>query len=144
MRTDIGSMTPGRVAAQATHGGTELEQYMNKLKGRKTGKDSEIAKLHNQWLKQAGNFGTTIVLDLAEYEFGDRIFYPDGGIESTLDHLKEWSEDGLMVFGKIHDPTYPIKDGDATLFAQVDTGIWLFGDAHEIGEAVQHLELYGK
>ena len=103
MRTDIHSLAGGKGMAQAAHA---ANQFVAEAK-----KD----KLFKAWEKQAGTFGTTIVL--AGGNLRD--------VEGTIEYANRF--EGLQT-GLVVDPTFPVRDGDAILTAEVTVCGYVFGD----------------
>jgi peptidyl-tRNA hydrolase len=111
MRKDIHSLAGGKGMAQAAHAANQFLHWH----------DVEDA-LVEFWKNQtSGGFGTTVVL----------------GVENEAT-LKIYIEDAIAasgcIAGLVHDPTFPIRDGEAILTAPVDTCGYIFGD--KLGEIV--------
>ena len=101
VRTDMDSMTPGRIAAQAAHAANMFVGYAEVLK--QDLKDNEepddpFIVYFDNWQKQTSDFfGTTIVLN--------------GGTEQDIEQILIELEDRYIT-GRVIDPEYPIRDGD--------------------------------
>ena len=121
MRTDLDSLNPGKAMAQANHVYGAL-------------KSSIRSKLHRQtayiaWMNQTlQEFGTTIVL---------------GGTKAEIDFaLRLCNTDRNLVHGWVHDPTYPIQDGDVTHLIPLDTCAFIFGSKFDCRTFIASMELY--
>ena len=95
MRTDLDSMNPGKAMAQASHASNAFISYW--------GHDAET----KAWQSETNQgFGTVLVLGVTEDQMHTAVSVANAcGFTS----------------GVVHDPTYPIRDGDATHFIPVDT-----------------------
>ena len=128
VRTELGSMTPGRIAAQVNHAGTQAVHHIQTSKSNANHLDNL-----NAWLSQANGFGTVIVLQ------------PDSKIdqESEFEHiLAKAGRDKNLVIGKVVDPDYFLVDGSFThRLVNIQTCIWLFGPAQNIKAVVGSLAL---
>jgi peptidyl-tRNA hydrolase len=108
VRTDMGSMNPGRVAAQVCHAGSQAAQVLRDVPSYKEWAN-ESADVHNP-----GGFGTTIVLNGGSLE----------GILATLSPMEDKLHCGAIV-----DPSYPLRDGNYThVLKDIKTCVWLFLD----------------
>lgn len=117
-RTDMESMTPGRVAAQISHASTKA--MFEILKEDKT---TEIYKMFDTWINEADGFGTTIVLQPNSNEQ-----------EKEFDFLLKSTENNELIHaGKVIDPEYFIKDGKTFhIVENVTTCVYFFGKTQEI------------
>ena len=121
MRTDLDSMNPGKAMAQANHAYGALKYAIR-------------SKLHRQsayveWMDQTPQeFGTTIVL---------------GGTKAEIDFaLRLCKTDRNLIHGWVHDPTYPVQDGDVTHLIPLDTCAFIFGSKHDCRTIVASMRLY--
>lgn len=121
VRTDMESMNPGRVAAQVSHATSMLHE------------DDAKSPLFNAWRKEAGGFGTTIVLDGGTESDIRGAFTLFSNQESTR---KYW----------VCDPKYPIQDGEVVhVIPNVLTCVAILVDADadsEVNDYLQSLMLY--
>lgn len=117
MRSDLESLNPGKMAAQATHAANDFQSQAQ-----------EIMKFEfKQWCGEtdepgcwkAGTFGTTIVLDGKTEEH----------ITNAINDLDSFFE-GVANFnsGIITDSSYPLKDGTFTHLIPLVTCAWIFVD----------------
>jgi len=106
MRNDMGSMSPGKACAQAAHAANAVKHhFITKVK------DKVLLEEFSFWETQTQQgFGTTIVLGASEKE-----------MKMVVDILKE-----KFVSGIVHDPTYPVKDGNVMHLIPVDTCAYIF------------------
>ena len=106
MRNDMESMSPGKAAAQAAHAANAVKNhFMTKIK------DKVAIEEFSFWEGQTSQgFGTTIVLGVTENE-----------MKETIELLSKWYTAGI-----VHDPTYPVKDGNVMHLIPVDTCAYLF------------------
>lgn len=126
VRSDIVSMNPGKMAAQACHGANACINSVKKSA-------YPIYEMLKSWELQTDQaFGTTVVLD------GGTIDNIRNIVETLSTHYKEIST------GIVHDPTYPINDGVAIHLIPIDTVAWVFGrkSNKHIVKALDNLELY--
>ena len=110
MRTDLDSMNPGKAMAQASHAGSTFVH--NAEPGYNV--DEE---LFNAWQKETPQgFGTVLVLGVTEVQMRTAVAVAESfGVDKFPCEI-------------IHDPTYPLQDGDTTHFIPVDTCGYIFGD----------------
>ena len=114
MRTDLDSMNPGKAMAQASHAGSTFVH--NAEPGYNV--DEE---LFNAWQKETPQgFGTVLVLGVTEVQMRTAVAVAESfGVDKFPCEI-------------IHDPTYPLQDGDTTHFIPVDTCGYIFGDKENI------------
>ena len=126
MRTDLDSMNPGKAMAQASHAGSTFVH--NAEPGYNV--DEE---LFNAWQKSTPQgFGTVLVLSVNEAQ-----------METAVKVAESFGVDKFPC-DIIHDPTYPLQDGDTTHFIPVDTCGYIFGDKENITlqAILQNFELH--
>ena len=110
MRTDLNSMNPGKAMAQASHAGSVF--VSNAEPGYNV--DEE---LFNAWQESTTQgFGTVLVLGVNEAQ-----------MRTAVEVAESFGVDKFPC-DIIHDPTYPLQDGDTTHFIPVDTCGYIFGD----------------
>lgn len=122
-RTDIASMNPGKLAAQCSHASTIIYQAM--ING---DVDEDVL---TEWTTYKGinlGFGTTIVLDGGTIDM----------IETTLEEVKDECE----YSGIVHDPTYPLADGDFVHHIHLTTVGFAFGYKEDLGYILGDYSLY--
>ena len=110
MRTDMDSMNPGKAMAQASHASNAF--VSNAEPGYNV--DEE---LFNAWQESTTQgFGTVLVLGVNEAQMRTAVEVAESfGVDKFPGDI-------------IHDPTYPLQDGDTTHFIPVDTCGYIFGD----------------
>jgi len=117
MRTDMASMNPGKAMAQACHAANQMTYFVNSGTCTTISTDDPLLVMKTEWEKQALGFGTTIVLDGKS----------ESNIRDIIDRLTVESWDsGDVLYGVVHDPSYPIRDGAVTHFLPIDTCGWVF------------------
>lgn len=123
MRTDLPDYLPGKCMAQAHHAGT---RFLNQL--RVTIKDKPVWLVPLEgWLAQGGGFGTTIILG---------VNYPE------MRRLTAFELDINLFNGVVHDPSYPVRDGDRINHMPVDTCGYVFGRLNDCKALLGHLPLF--
>lgn len=126
MRNDLDSLNCGKAAAQATHAASDFEQNVLLLPENDTFSQCVLEGV-SRW---RGNrtFGTTIVLE-ARWPM----------IENVITFI---DNNDINVFCRIiHDPTYPIRDGEVTHLIPLNTCAWIFGDKEVLQPYLYDLEL---
>jgi len=114
VRNDMDSMNAGKGMAQASHASNAFVNYMldeqNKL-------SDEAVALYNKWSTETPQgFGTVLVLAVNEAQ-----------MDTAADVA-----DGLgFVSGIVHDPTYPLRDGDVCHFLALNTCAYVFGNKND-------------
>jgi len=122
MRTDLDSLNPGKAMAQANHAFGALK---NRIHSNLMRQKDYIA-----WQRTtAQDFGTVIVLG------GD-----EGGIQAALDDIHRLNLP--VVAGWVHDPTYPIRDGEIIHTIPLNTCAFVFGTRAECEDACGWFELH--
>ena len=113
MRTDMDSMNPGKAMAQASHASNAF--VSNAEPGYNV--DEE---LFNAWQESTTQgFGTVLVLGVNEAQ-----------MRTAVEVAESFGVDKFPC-DIIHDPTYPLQDGDTTHFIPVDTCGYIFGDKED-------------
>lgn len=125
MRTDMASMNPGKAMAQANHAYGALKKALRTYPARSP------VDLYMEWQKQTDqDFGTTITL---------------GGTESDIENAVTFSQNFLspnVAAGWVHDPTYPLIDGDTLHLIPVRTCAFIFGKKEDCSGVLAHLTLH--
>ena len=117
MRTDMTSLNAGKAMAQASHATNAFIQEVERVD------DVEIKELVEIWSTQTWQgFGTVLVLGCNETEMNEAVDYSRRDSERMRSFLE----------GVVHDPTYPVRDGEMTHYVPVDTCAFIFGDKDEI------------
>jgi peptidyl-tRNA hydrolase len=116
MRTDLDSMNPGKAMAQASHASNQFVATLPK----------DAHDIYNEWL-QCNGFGTVLVLGVTEVQMRTSV-----AVANALD----------LVSDVVHDPTYPLRDGDSTHFIPLDTCAFVFGNKEDCTPVVGNFELH--
>jgi peptidyl-tRNA hydrolase len=139
MRNDLGTMSPGRACAQASHA---ANAFIHKF-----GKRKDVKEWQN---KTKQGFGTAIVLSTSS---------------SDLTRIASWANRNKVPFEDVIDPTYRIrvpaevanlidvekgvaiqynydKENTADIYQKINTCAYLFGDKDRLTEIVGKLPLY--
>lgn len=105
MRSDLESLNAGKAMAQAAHAANQFWTNCTRTHAMQA------------WANEGGSFGTTIVLDAAEYSdnLNEIGLFLDSGFDPYVD-----------CFGVVYDPTYPIKDGKKTHLIPLNTCAYYF------------------
>ena len=107
------SMNPGKAMAQASHASNAF--VSNAEPGYNV--DEE---LFNAWQQSTPQkFGTVLVLGVTEVQ-----------MRTAVEVAESFGVDKFPC-DIIHDPTYPLQDGDTTHFIPVDTCGYIFGDKED-------------
>ncbi len=134
MRSDLASMTNGKSSAQASHAANAFWKHINDTvfdlleDGDEVG--HEIERLANIWQNETSQgFGTVLVLGVNEIQMRTAV-----DVASMLD----------LLAAVIHDPTYPLVDGDFCHFIPLDTCAYIFGDKNNplLGAVVGNFNLH--
>ena len=116
MRTDLDSMNPGKAMAQASHASNQFVATLPK----------DAHDIYNEWL-QCNGFGTVLVLGVTEVQMRTSV-----AVANALD----------LVSDVVHDPTYPLRDGDSTHLIPLDTCAFVFGNKEDCTPVVGNFELH--
>ena len=126
MRNDMDSMNPGKAMAQASHASNA---FVHDRKLMREGK-RELEELYLTWATETHQgFGTVLVLACDQIQMKQAVTVAKmAGLES----------------GIVHDPTYPLQDGETCHFIPLDTCAYVFGDKEDpvLGAIVQNFELH--
>ena len=126
MRTDMDSMNPGKAMAQASHASNAF--VSNAEPGYNVDEN-----LFNDWQDSTPQgFGTVLVLGVTEDQ-----------MRTAVEVAESFGVDKFPC-DIIHDPTYPLQDGDTTHFIPVDTCGYIFGDKEDplLQSILQNFELH--
>lgn len=126
MRNDLDSMNPGKAMAQASHASNAfVHNRLRMREGRPADED-----LYLSWKTETHQgFGTVLVLAVNKDEMEQAV---------AVAKMAEYDAD------IIHDPTYPLKDGEVCHFIPLDTCAYIFGnkDDNVLTAIVQNFELH--
>lgn len=132
VRTDMDSMTPGRVAAQTAHGHGAMEEMIN---------DAEYDDLLlTTWLnwKSYRGFGTTIVLRDTDID-SNKFSLEEINLEIIND--EEYLKPIISTY--VVDETYPVQDGSVVHLISVKTVLAVFVvDKNDKPDILSRLKLY--
>lgn len=104
MRDDLDSMNPGKAMAQASHASNAFVKSHA----------SKNNELYGLWERETSQgFGTVLVLAVNEVEMNQAV--------RVAIACK-------FPAAVIHDPTYPVRDGETTWHIPVNTCAYVFGD----------------
>ena len=130
MRADMRSMNPGKAMAQASHASNQfVAEYQGFCKESKWHKHANCSvELYNCWLS-GKTVGTVLVLEVNEEQMNTAVMV---------------AKSAGFISSVVHDPTYPLRDGDTTHFIPVDTCAYVFGNKEDsnLGLVVQDFELH--
>lgn len=119
MRSDLASLNPGKACAQATHAANQCVHNIRHAD------DINARSLLRNWEGPRG-FGTCIVL------------------HNTMDAIRTTigeTKNAGIIAGIIHDPSYPIRDGEVTHEIPLDTCAYVFGDRDVLAEFLGDFDL---
>lgn len=119
-RTDLASLTGGRLAAQAAHA---AHLFATKVTDAIVAdENSEVSNAFSEWEGQGGGYGTVIVLDGTDIET----------IRTVV-----WTV-GETFAGMVRDTSYPAVDGDVVVLTDIETVGYVFypGDAMSEDKAI--------
>ncbi|MBR19895.1 MAG: hypothetical protein CMA64_07100 [Euryarchaeota archaeon] len=114
MRTDLDSMNPGKAMAQASHASNAFVH--NAEPGYNV--DEELFNAWQQSTTQG--FGTVLVLGVTEAQ-----------MRTAVEVAGSFGVDKFPC-GIVHDPTYPLQDGDTTHSIPLDTCGYIFGEKDDL------------
>jgi peptidyl-tRNA hydrolase len=133
MRTDLASLSGGKAIAQGAHAANQCQfDAYSRLDIPSTDpavvlRNNALSEALEDWQGQTpGGFGTTIVLGASGAQMLDAV-----AIARQL---------GLHA-GIVHDPSYPLRDGEVTHRIPLDTGAYVFGQPAEAKLALDGLLL---
>lgn len=117
-RNDLASMNPGKLAAQASHASNAFvhhyHAYAQEVQARPVNLDTNISVINgfNEWEHATPQgFGTVLTLEgkMGEIETVVKLFKAIG-----------------YIAGVVHDPTYPILDGEVVHYIPLNTCAYIF------------------
>lgn len=119
VRTDMASMTRGRIAAQASHA---ANQMVNDIRANE---DNRQLVWLSQWEQQTtSGFGTVYVMDIGNYE----------RLHDIITNINANIINHGVKTGLTRDPSYPLVDGDMVHLLDIITCGYAFGDKKVISE----------
>ncbi len=124
MRTDLESMNPGKSMAQASHASNAFVHLAD---------SGYNVRLFEEWKESTPQgFGTVLVLGVNEAQM------------RTAVHVADSCGTDQIVCGIVHDPTYPIVDGDTVHHVPLDTCAYVFGDKEDplLSSILQNFSLH--
>lgn len=121
MRTDLASMNPGKAVAQGAHAANQCAHEIV------VAGSAEQRALLAEWEAQTGNgFGTTITLGVREAEMRSAVLVARAlGLHADV----------------VHDPTYPLIDGETLHLLPLDTCAFIFGRPEDCAPVVRNFGL---
>jgi len=129
MRNDLASMNNGKASAQACH----ASDAFNKLMLEEFGCDDKTSvaywpRLYWKWKTETTQgFGTVLTLAVNEVQ-----------MRTAVDIAQKFGVPATII----HDPTYPLVDGDFVHFLPLDTCAVVFGDKNYVGQLVNKFPLH--
>ena len=128
MRDDMDSLNPGKACAQATHAGQQFVHELTK-QGIHPPHD-QVIKLeqYERWKAATRKgFGTTVTKSVNHKQLHQIVLFAlAAGFEA----------------GVVHDPTYPLLDGETVHVIPVDTCGYVFGDKESLEILLRQFELH--
>ena len=126
MRDDLDSMNPGKAMAQASHASNAFVHSRKLMRyGTRAGEE-----LYQSWETETHQgFGTVLVLAVNQTE---------------MENIVALAKMAGLETGIVHDPTYPMQDGETCHFIPLDTCAYVFGDKEDpiLTAIVQNFELH--
>ena len=121
-RTDMASMTPGRMIAQATHAAQNFSEYVKNIRNKTISTyplPLAVCK-YTEWINETPYwYGTSIILKPNTIS---------NQCEEFTDMQNYFLKNNSVICYKLIDPEYFIKDGKTYhLLENVCTGIYFFG-----------------
>lgn len=123
VRTDLKSMTPGRVAAQTSHAANHMSSVASS-----SGNQNYVDWAH----ETLQNYGTAIVLDGGSLQ----------EIEQLLEEIEATTHDDTLA-GFTLDPSYSVRDGTFTHYVETKTVGWVLTQKNsKAAKLLSKLRLY--
>ena len=124
VRRGVESMTPGRVAAQVNHAGTQFLWRYPPVIGRTS---DGVLEAILKWGDSVLKWGDSVKND-GSYGFGRTIV-----LTADKDEIECWctpgssfSLPGYIASGIVNDPSYAVRDGSVTHYINFMTCGWIF------------------
>lgn len=122
MRNDMDSLNPGKAVAQGAHAANLFDWAMDNVP-----QTARFQEMHNQWVESGGGFGVTLCISVNDRQLHQVVeFMTNAGYPSDI----------------VHDPSYPLLDGETLFLIPVDTCGYVFGDKDELAAILRQFELY--
>lgn len=134
-RSDLDSLNPGKLAAQVAHAASMVAKNAYGCS-----ENSIYRSAYKEWENSGGGFGTTIVLDAHDLT---EIGFSDNG--NCLVVSGELDKSDPLMYGVVHDPSYPVRDGNYIHHVPLTTCFWAFEDPEKnssFGRYVSKFNLY--
>ncbi len=127
MRNDLDSLNPGKAMAQASHASNAFVHSVEPAYN----VDEVLFRTWEESTPQG--FGTVLVLSVTEEQ-----------METAVKVAESFGVDKFPC-GIVHDPTYPILDGEVCHYIPLNTCGYIFGDKDDVllQSIVGNFELYG-
>ena len=127
MRNDLDSLNPGKAMAQASHASNAFVHSVEPAYN----VDEVLFRTWEESTPQG--FGTVLVLSVNEEQ-----------METAVKVAESFGVDKFPC-GIVHDPTYPILDGEVCHYIPLNTCGYIFGDKDDVllQSIVGNFELYG-
>jgi len=123
VRTDLDSMTPGRVAAQVGHAVSVFHGMMERADP-----ETDLFNMYTKWKSET------------PYGYGTKIILDGQNLDRLLEELYKIPGDLVSSLSRcITDPEYAVRDGEVIHILPVDTCAFAFVDADNYSFS---LELY--
>lgn len=110
LRNDLIGMSPGRAAAQASHGTSQFHEAHRDLDVTTAPSFSFMKQAFKDWKREAGKFGTTIILQASQKQLTSLVSFAGAGV--LADRFDFW-------FSEIIDPEYCVS-GNEEIFVGKD------------------------
>jgi hypothetical protein len=128
-RTDLASMNPGKMAAQAVHAGHHFSKVIKEIRAApQNSNDTRLLALYDEWENTTPyGYGTTITLETNEAR-----------MKEAVELVQRYG-----FFARITpDPTYPVKDGEVCHLIPVNTSGFVFGMKSALEPFLSEFSLY--
>lgn len=122
-RSDLESLTPGKLAAQVSHAASQHAIRMMQV--------SEASKQALFTWTDKGNEHLAGRGDFRAFDFGTAIVLDGGTFYPTIPDDVRNAMDDADYSGIVRDPTYPLRDGKVTHYLDLETCAWIFFDDAE-------------
>lgn len=121
MRTDVPDYKSGKHMAQSNHAGTHFMAQAMKHS------DFSFQSHVNAWLAEGNGFGTCITKAVTYRQ---------------MRRAMERAKIGGLFHGLVHDPEYPVQDGDRMQHLPIDTCAYIFGPRSRCWPIVEEFPLF--
>ena len=128
MRDDLESMNAGKAMAQSNHASDAFNKLMLEKFNAGGSPTAYWARLYQKWKNETSQgFGTVLTLAVNEVQ-----------LRTAIDVAKHFQVPADII----HDPSYPLVDGEVVHYLPLDTCGFVFGDKNFIGALVQNFDLH--